>query len=60
MPNPNQPNPNQPTPALPQNDVLQAGPHQQLSSEEVAKAVARHNREHPAGKTNQPKPKRRR
>ena len=28
-------------------DVLQPQPHAQLSSEEVAKAVARHKREHP-------------
>lgn len=31
-------------------DVLQAPPHAPLSTEEVAKAVARHNREHPSGK----------
>ena len=28
-------------------DVLQAHEHMQLSSEEVAKAIARHKREHP-------------
>lgn len=32
-------------------DVLQAPPHAPLSSEEVAKAVARHNREHPSAKS---------
>jgi hypothetical protein len=53
MPNPTAPNP------TPKTDVLQAGPHQQLSAEAVAKAVARHNREHPGGKANQPKPKKR-
>jgi hypothetical protein len=30
------------------NDVLHPETHTQLSNEEVAKAVARHNREHPA------------
>jgi hypothetical protein len=37
-------------PTQPPSDVLQAGPHQQLSSEEVAKAIARHKREHPEKK----------
>ena len=42
-------------------DVLQAPPHAQLSSEEVAKAIARHKREHPekpqpAGKPNKKRP----
>ena len=44
----------------PKNDVLQASPHAALSAEVVAKAVARHKREHPAGKANQPKPKKHR
>ena len=53
MPNLDQPNP---TPDPVKSDVLQAGPHQQLSSEEVAKAIARHKREHPAGKPAPQKP----
>lgn len=57
MPNPTQPNPT-PTPQKP--DVLQASPHAPLSAEVVAKALARHKREHPAGKANQPKPKKQR
>lgn len=56
MPNPMQPNPI-PTPQP--SDVLQAGPHQQLSSEEVAKAIARHKREHPPQKVAPAKPKKR-
>jgi hypothetical protein len=56
MPNPNQPNP---TPPAPTSDVLQASPHSALSAEVVAKALARHKREHPDGKANQPKPKKR-
>jgi hypothetical protein len=35
-------------------DVLQAHPHSLLSAEEIAKAVARHKREHPAGKSDRP------
>ena len=57
MPSPNQPNP---TPDPVKSDVLQAGPHQQLSSEEVAKAIARHKREHPAGKSEPQKPQKKR
>jgi hypothetical protein len=56
MPNPNEPNP---TP-MPKGDVLQASPHAPLSAEVVAKAVARHKREHPSGKANVVKPKKRR
>lgn len=37
-------------------DVLQAHEHVQLSSEEIAKAVARHKREHPAAKQTASKP----
>ncbi len=32
--------------AVPQNDVLHFEQHNTLSSEEIAKAVQRHNREH--------------
>ena len=56
MPNPNEPNPT----STPKGDVLQASPHAPLSAEVVAKAVARHKREHPAGKANQTKPKKHR
>jgi hypothetical protein len=56
MPNPNEPTPGSPVKA----DVLQASPHPPLSVEAVAKAVARHKREHPGGKTNQPKAKKHR
>jgi hypothetical protein len=34
----------------PQSDVLHSETHSKLSSEEIAKAVARHNKNHPAGK----------
>ena len=34
----------------PQNDVLQSKNHSTLSSEEIAKAVARHNKNHSAAK----------
>ena len=47
MPNPTPPNPAQ-SPV--KSDVLQASPHQPLSAEAVAKAVARHKREHPGNK----------
>jgi len=40
------PNPTEPTP--PKSDILHGGPHAPLSAEAVAKAVARHKREHPA------------
>jgi hypothetical protein len=53
------PNPSQSSPA-PKSDVLQASPHAPLSAEVVAKALARHKREHPEGKANQPKSKKRR
>jgi hypothetical protein len=56
MPNPNEPTPGSPVKA----DVLQASPHPPLSVEAVAKAVARHKREHPGGKANQPKAKKHR
>jgi len=32
------------------NDVLQSNSHSKLSSEEIAKAVARHNKNHSAAK----------
>jgi hypothetical protein len=35
----------------PQSDVLHPENHSRLSSEEIAKAVARHNKHHPAAKT---------
>ena len=54
------PDPKQPMPTPPPSDVLQAGPHQQLSSEEVAKAIARHKREHPPEKPAPAKPKKHR
>ena len=43
------PNPTQltSTAAPVKTDVLQAGPHAMLTSEEIAKAIARHKREHP-------------
>jgi hypothetical protein len=41
-------------------DVLQAQSHSTLSSEEVAKAVARHKREHPAKPERVGKPNRKR
>jgi len=34
----------------PQSDVLHSENHQKLSSEEIAKAVARHNKNHSAAK----------
>jgi len=34
----------------PQTDVLHSEKHSKLSAEEVAKAVARHNKHHPAAK----------
>ena len=34
----------------PQSDVLHSESHSRLSSEEIAKAVARHNKHHPADK----------
>jgi len=52
MPNPTPPNPTpQPT------DVLHGEPHLPLSAEAVAKAVARHKREHPPQKAAPAKPK---
>jgi hypothetical protein len=41
-------------------DVLQAPAHTQLSSEEIAKAVARHKREHPAKPESAGKPNKKR
>jgi hypothetical protein len=35
----------------PQSEVLHSKTHSMLSSEEIAKAVARHNKHHPAAKT---------
>jgi hypothetical protein len=37
-------------------DVLQSTKHQQLSAEEIAKALARHNRDHKGGAKEEPKP----
>ena len=34
----------------PQSDILHSENHSRLSSEEIAKAVARHNKNHPAAK----------
>jgi hypothetical protein len=34
----------------PQSEVLHPATHSKLSSEEIAKAVARHNKNHPAAK----------
>jgi hypothetical protein len=56
MPNPNEPNPA----SMPKTDVLQAQSHAPLSAEVVAKALARHKREHPAGKANPVKTKKHR
>jgi hypothetical protein len=33
----------------PKTDVLQSHEHQKLTSEQIAKAVARHNKAHPKG-----------
>lgn len=41
----------------PQTDVLQSDHHSTLTSEEIAKAVARHNRQHPAVKAENPQGK---
>jgi hypothetical protein len=38
----------------PGSDVLHSENHSKLSAEEVAKALARHNREHPSGRTERP------
>lgn len=46
---------NNPTDEAIKKDVLQAHEHSQLSSEEIAKAVARHKREH-GGKSAPEKP----
>jgi len=54
MPNPTLPNP---TPTPQQTDILHGEPHPPLSAEAVAKAVARHKREHPPEKTPPAKPK---
>jgi hypothetical protein len=35
----------------PQSEVLHSETHSRLSSEEIAKAVARHNKNHPMAKT---------
>lgn len=47
---------NNPTDETIKKDVLQSPAHSHLSSEEVAKAIARHNREHPAMKMGSGKP----
>lgn len=36
----------------PNSDVLQSHDHKQLSAEEIAKAVARHNKDHKGGSKN--------
>jgi hypothetical protein len=36
---------------VPSSDVLHSDHHSKLSAEEIAKAVARHNRHHPGNKT---------
>lgn len=36
----------------PNSDVLQSHEHQKLTAEEIAKAVARHNKAHPKGAKN--------
>jgi len=38
------------TNTAPQSEVLHSEAHSKLSSEDIAKAVARHNKNHPAGK----------
>ena len=45
---------NNPTDEAIKKDVLQSHEHTQLSSEEVAKAIARHKREHPQKSAPQP------
>jgi hypothetical protein len=55
MPNPTPPNP---TPTPQPTDVLHGEPHPPLSAEAVAKALARHKREHPE-KAAPAKPKKR-
>ena len=45
---------NNPTDEAIKKDVLQSHEHTQLSSEEVAKAIARHKREHPQKAAPQP------
>jgi hypothetical protein len=40
-----------------QNDVLHSEKHSKLSDEEIAKAVARHNKNHPDAKAEKPVPK---
>jgi len=37
-----------PPPAVDSNDVLQSDHHSHFTTQEIAKAVARHQREHPA------------
>jgi hypothetical protein len=41
----------------PLSEVLHSEQHSKLSAEEIAKAVARHNREHPAAKAVNAAPK---
>jgi hypothetical protein len=41
----------------PQTDVLHSENHSKLSDEEIAKAVARHNKHHPTGKAENAAPK---
>lgn len=48
-------NPAEPTPA--KDDLIHGEPHAPLSAEAVAKALARHKREHPPEKSVPTKPK---
>ena len=41
----------------PQTDVLHSENHSKLTDEEIAKAVARHNKHHPEAKPQNPAPK---
>ena len=41
----------------PASDVLHPANHSTLSAEEIAKAMARHNREHPSGQREHPSQK---
>ncbi len=45
------------TNATPISDVLHPEKHSKLSDEEIAKAVARHNKHHPEGKAGDTAPK---
>lgn len=63
MQNPNEPRkPDNPNPSSVEikADVLKAEPHPPLPADVVAKALERHNREHPGSKAYEPKDKKRR